>query len=176
VTDEIKRSLILLNKSEIYNPNTQYNIYISNNDFRYRIIGPDLTSGSFARTNIFNNIVLRNCNQNFQICFSNSKEYNKRSLSGLIAHEITHVNIRNKYGFIQGFLFPTWKVEGVADYIANSSSYNTPELTNTSKAYEYYTYRLVARYVIEVKGKTVSEYLESELQFNELKHEAESGS
>jgi hypothetical protein len=86
------------------------------------------------------------------------------------------VNIRNKYGFIQGFLFPTWKVEGAADYIANSSSYNTPELTNTSKAYEYYTYRLVARYVIEVKGKNVSEYLESELQFNELKHEAESGS
>jgi hypothetical protein len=90
VTDEIKCSLILLSKSEIYNPNTQYNIYISNNDFRYRIIGPDLTNGSFARTNIFNNIVLRNCNQSFQICFSNSKEYNERSLSGLIAHEITH--------------------------------------------------------------------------------------
>jgi hypothetical protein len=46
----------------------------------------------------------------------------QRSLSGIITHERTHGLIRAKYGSVASVLFPTWKVEGYADYVAQESS------------------------------------------------------
>lgn len=45
-----------------------------------------------------------------------------RSLSGVIAHEITHVNVAAHLGELQARMLPTWKSEGYADHVAQESS------------------------------------------------------
>ena len=47
---------------------------------------------------------------------------NARSLSGVIAHEITHLLIRKKFGYWRNLTMPTWKKEGYAEYVAGGST------------------------------------------------------
>ena len=167
---EINQSIKLLEKSPLYDKSSTYRVFIAGPGFIYSLLGPDFTSGSFARTNLFNKVIIRECNKTFDTCYSKSTEYNERSLNGLIAHEITHINIRSKLGYIREYLIPAWKKEGVSDYISQSSSYKGTGNHDT-KAYEYYVYRLVAGYAIENKGIEISDYLEMDLDFEQLKGE-----
>jgi hypothetical protein len=171
---EILYASALLKKSPLFSHHNAYEIYIANNQFIYSLLGPDFTGGSFARTNIFNNIVIRACDRQFKICISGSNEFNMRNLSRLIAHEVSHIDMRNELGFIDEYLTPTWKKEGIADYIAQSSSYtfaNQSNIVNTnSKAYEYYVYRQIATHVIEVEGMSIEQYLKVPLSFDHFKH------
>lgn len=45
-----------------------------------------------------------------------------RSLSGVIAHETTHVDVADRYGEFRAMMLPTWKSEGYADHVARESS------------------------------------------------------
>ena len=45
-----------------------------------------------------------------------------RSLSGVIAHERTHIMVRRHLGLIDGILMPRWINEGYADHVAGESS------------------------------------------------------
>jgi hypothetical protein len=46
----------------------------------------------------------------------------ERTLSGTIAHETTHILIARHFGALAAVMFPRWKQEGYADYVANESS------------------------------------------------------
>ena len=45
-----------------------------------------------------------------------------RSLSGTLAHELTHILVARHYGEIRAARLPTWKSEGYADHVAQESS------------------------------------------------------
>ena len=45
-----------------------------------------------------------------------------RSLSGVIAHETTHLLVARRIGEWRAFMLPGWKSEGYADYVARESS------------------------------------------------------
>lgn len=45
-----------------------------------------------------------------------------RSLSGVIAHETTHIAIADALGELRAGLVPGWKAEGYADHVARESS------------------------------------------------------
>jgi hypothetical protein len=45
-----------------------------------------------------------------------------RSLSGVIAHETTHILVADHIGEWRAFMLPGWKSEGYADYVARESS------------------------------------------------------
>jgi len=45
-----------------------------------------------------------------------------RSLSGVIAHETTHLLVARRLGEWRAFMLPGWKSEGYADYVARESS------------------------------------------------------
>lgn len=167
---EVQRSVDILKQSPLYDDEVIYEIFITDKEFFYRLLSPDFTNGSFARTNFFDNIIVRKCNVVFEVCESKSSEYNKRSLNGLISHEITHVNIRRKFGYLGELFIPVWKKEGVADYISKSSSYFGLGGHDT-KAYEYYMYRLAAAHVIEKEGIGIVKYLEMDLNFEAIKNE-----
>ena len=44
------------------------------------------------------------------------------SLSGVIAHETTHILVARRLGEWRALLLPAWKSEGYADYVARESS------------------------------------------------------
>lgn len=73
-------------------------------------------------------------------------EHSRRSLSSVIAHEVMHHVIRGEIGFVRAFLLPQWKVEGVAEYVAKESSFDTARglelmrnrAANSSSAFAYF--------------------------------------
>src|SRR5262245_54196105 len=46
----------------------------------------------------------------------------ERSLSGVIAHEITHLWMRKRFGYWRNLAMPVWKKEGYAEYVAGGST------------------------------------------------------
>lgn len=48
--------------------------------------------------------------------------YGTRRLSGIIAHERTHIMVRRHLGLTAGVLLPTWISEGYADHVAGEST------------------------------------------------------
>ena len=56
-----------------------------------------------------------------------SPALNKRTLSGTVAHELTHSYQQEKLGFFKYRTAPNWKLEGMADYVANQSSAKTAD-------------------------------------------------
>lgn len=46
----------------------------------------------------------------------------RRTLSGTIAHERTHMLVRRRLGWLEAALLPQWKSEGLADHVAQESS------------------------------------------------------
>jgi hypothetical protein len=54
--------------------------------------------------------------------FSGCDDCAIRTLSGVIAHEKTHMIMRRKLGFVKAVSLPQWKSEGFADHVAQESS------------------------------------------------------
>lgn len=50
-----------------------------------------------------------------------------RTLSGLVAHERTHVLIRKRFGFFADRRYPAWVVEGYCDYVGGDSALSDEE-------------------------------------------------
>lgn len=165
----------LLKASTIYDQKREYEIHIANKPWQYLILGPDFGSGSFARINLFNKIIIRRCDFSSSKCYSDSMANNERTLAALIAHEITHVNIRHRFGYVAEITLPAWRKEGVADYVAQSSSFQGAaiDLLSSSelagdKSFEYYQYRMVAAYVLEKKGLSIDEYIGGDSVYDQL--------
>lgn len=177
--NDIDLALDLLSKSPIYNKKSTYEIYVANSTLPYILIGPDFSSGSFARTNVFNKISIRRCEFKSHLCYSNSKIYNVRSLSALIAHEVTHVNMRQSIGFVKELLLDRWIKEGLADYIAASSSYTKGDALqlyisgakSESKSFDYYVYRRTVTYAIEKKGLSIGQLMTQRYEIDSLRDE-----
>jgi hypothetical protein len=56
-----------------------------------------------------------------------STPFGTRSLSGVIAHERTHIMVRRHLGPIDGLLLPRWINEGYADHVAGESTLSAAE-------------------------------------------------
>lgn len=57
-----------------------------------------------------------------------SGRYGTRSLSGVIAHERTHVMVRRHLGLVAGITLPRWISEGYADHVAGESTLSAEEV------------------------------------------------
>lgn len=169
ITKQIDRAVKLLSKSIVHSSTHTYYVYLVNSPTLYLLLGPDFSSGSFARTNLFNNVLIRRCDTGLSSCFSESPVFNKRPLWALIAHEITHINLRHRLGFYHELIMPIWKKEGYADYIAQNSSYNVqeakvlPDYVRQSHAYAYYQYRQAVGFALETLKMDELEFLKSDI-------------
>ena len=56
-----------------------------------------------------------------------------RTLSGVIAHETTHIMIANHLGELRSAMLPTWQPEGYADHVARESSLTDAEAAGLRK-------------------------------------------
>jgi hypothetical protein len=121
ISKVIGQSDALIKNGAIYSDGYGKHIFLTNGGWRWWILALQL-SGAFAFT--------RAISENVIVNISSVKEnwvrgkfdiVRQRTLSGVIAHERTHSLIRARFGLKSKF-FPTWKVEGYADYVAQESS------------------------------------------------------
>ena len=120
---------------------------------------------SFANSVPFiNNIMINKTDVPADRVIMNREFNNSRSLSGVIAHEVTHLAIRKRYGTVAAAMMPTWKNEGYCEYIAGDTTIPIEEgirrwreNPNDDTNYRYIKYQLMVRYLLEKQQITVDE-------------------
>ena len=120
--DLLARSDALLARSRIKEPGLERSLFLTDGGWRWNLLA--LTShGAFALRRPFRDAIIVNASDVAADRVENGAPVGGvRSLSGVIAHETTHVLVAHHLGEVRAFLLPRWKSEGYADYVANESS------------------------------------------------------
>jgi hypothetical protein len=84
--------------------------------------------GAFAITRPFSEtIVVNRSDQRTDTVANRAKIAGQRSLSGVLAHEMTHGLIRARFGTTADWRYPAWVREGYCDYVAGGGSLSDAE-------------------------------------------------
>jgi hypothetical protein len=111
-----------LSKSTIYDGQVSRRVFLTNSHGLYAFLS-NKAFRSFANSLPFvNNILINKSDVAHDLVFLNRPQHNRRSLSGVIAHEVTHLFIRKKVGVLRASLMPTWKNEGYCEYVAGDTT------------------------------------------------------
>ena len=143
--------------SGINNQEVKPTIFLTNGFSLYALLSLYLGSNSFGKGYAVlptNNIFVNKSDLAKDLVFRNSVANNERSLSGVIAHETTHLLIRKKFGYWRNLTMPTWKKEGYSEYVAGGSTlpYETgvkmwKENPNDGTGYQYFKYYMLVKYL-----------------------------
>jgi len=203
IDDNIKpvldSALILVQKSELYDPEYKYNIILCNNSFYNKIDDKILGAGPAARARLHNVIVKVRIDAKDDLAFPAFPKSCKINLTHMIAHEMTHCLQANKYGLLKfnPFKHPEfWKLEGYPEYISmqrelpgrdyrlisDLEKYLSPEDNATSNLIlseeggcevpdYYYKGRLIIEYLMDVRHLSYDQVLKDTISENILFHE-----
>jgi len=101
--------------------------------------------------------------------------HTERSLSGVIAHETTHLLIRRKFGYWRNLTFPSWKKEGYAEYVAGGSTLPYDTGVRMWKAhpgdgtgYQYFKDYMLVRYLLDHDKLSVEDLFNRDVDLRAL--------
>jgi hypothetical protein len=148
--DEVKPRVFLINNFRVY---SMLSLYIGANSFGkgYAMLPTD-------------NVFMNKSDVSKDLVFRNAPANNSRRLSGVIAHETTHLLIRKRFGYWRNLTMPTWKKEGYAEYVAGGSTlpYETgvkmwKENPKDGTGYQYFKYYMLVKYLLEQEKISVDD-------------------
>jgi hypothetical protein len=118
----LARSDALLGRSPLAEPGLERRLFLTDGGWRWDVLA--LTSyGAFALRRPLRDAIVVNASDVAADRVENGAPVGGvRSLSGVIAHETTHLLVARHIGEWNAFMLPGWKSEGYADYVANESS------------------------------------------------------
>lgn len=142
-------------------------IFLTNSHTLYSGLSLNIGGNSFGKafpllptTNVF----INKTDVGQDLVFRKAPANNQRSLSGVVSHEITHLLIRNRFGYLRNFTMPAWKKEGYSEYIAGESTLDYETGVRLWKAnpqndtgYQYFKYYMLVKYLLETEKLTVDE-------------------
>lgn len=145
--------------SEINNQEVKPKIYLTNGFSLYALLSLYLGGNSFGKGYAAlptSNVFINKSDLAKDLVFRNAVSNNQRSLSGVIAHETTHLLIRKRFGYWRNLTMPAWKKEGYAEYVAGGStlSHETgvklwKENPKDGTGYQYFKYYMMVKYLLE---------------------------
>lgn len=162
----------LLKESELKR-STNQKVFITDsyNEFTFFAL---LSRKSFAvNYPVIQNIFLTKSDISQNTITSNNDLYNKRNLSGVIAHETIHSLLEDRLGLLRYKMLPSWKNEGYADFVSKESSYNETkglkaicniDVNPQSSSYRYFEYKIVTAYLLSgappkrISGDSLQKY------------------
>lgn len=98
---------------------------------------------------------------------ANVHEETERTVEETIVHETTHIDTFNKFGYFKTTLSPSWKVEGIADYVAKSGSFKKNEQEAIIKKYKNgESLSMKEKYVVYTKKVTL--FMDKGMSVDEL--------
>ena len=153
--------------SEINNQEIRPKIFITNSHGFYAFISLSLGGNSFGKgfpVLPTNNIFINKSDLAKDLVFRRAVANNERSLSGVIAHETTHLLVRKKFGYWRNLTMPVWKKEGYAEYVAGGSTlpFETgvkmwKENPKDGTGYQYFKYYMLVKYLLEHDNLSVED-------------------
>ena len=118
----LARSDTLVARSPLAEPGLERRLFLTDGGWRWELLA--LTSrGAFALRRPLRDAIIVNASDVGADRVQNGAPVGGvRSLSGVIAHETTHLLVARRLGEWSAFMLPSWKSEGYADYVARESS------------------------------------------------------
>lgn len=165
-----------LEKSPIYDKELTERIFICDSFALYTFLSPT-SRKAFANTlPVARNIRVGMVDASRDLVFRNDQGDNQRSLSGVIAHEVTHNLIRKKFGLINSFTsLPNWKDEGYCEYVAGETTVSFAEGArrwkenpNDESRYAYFKYHQMVKYLLDEEKISVEELFSRDFDEKEL--------
>ncbi|HTH51465.1 MAG TPA: hypothetical protein VL501_06010 [Pyrinomonadaceae bacterium] len=159
-----------LRSSPIYDETVPRRVYLTSSFGMYGLLSPKAWQSFGNSLPFINNMLVSPSDPASDSVYNNRSYHNRRSLSGVIAHEATHLFIRQRYGTVAASLMPAWKNEGYCEYIAGESTIPLDEgvrlwleSPNDDTGYRYSKYHAMIKYLIEKKGVSVDELFTTKL-------------
>ena len=159
---EMQLSVSPLNSSDV-----KPKIFLTNSQRLYSLLSLYFGANSFGKGYAAlptSNVFINETNIAQDLVFRKAPANNQRSLSGVVSHEITHLLIRKKFGYVKNITMPTWKKEGYAEYVAGGSTLDYETGVRLWKAnpqdgtgYQYFKYYMMVKYLLETEKLTVEE-------------------
>ena len=175
----LARAEALASSSELAEPNLRKRIFICNSPGLYRLFAPTAADSFADSMLVTDNIFVAAADFSTDISRSSAPNYNTRSLSGTLAHEITHNLVRHRLGLFRALRLPNWIAEGYPDYVAHESSF--PESVglrlvasggrDPSPSFDYFLYRQMVRHLIEDKHLSFTQLVERADHFSDVEKE-----
>jgi len=174
VTKVLQSAEKRLISSPFYDKNSNQRIFMTESHGTYRFFA--LSNYSFASTiPVIENIRINKTNIDEDLVLRNTEKPNKRSLSGVIAHEVTHNQISRKFGLARYLKIPTWKDEGYAEYIAGETTLSFEEGIrlwkaegNDSPHLAYFKYHQMVKYLLENEKLSVEDLFAKKIDEKEI--------
>lgn len=159
-----------LQSSPINDPSVKREVYLTGGFGMYALLSHKAYRGFGNSVPFINNIFINKSDAAADLVFMDREKNNSRSLSGVIAHEVTHLLIRNRYGTLPATLMPTWKVEGYCEYIAGDSTIPLDEGVRLWRenptddtGYRYTKYHAMVKHLLEKEGIAVDDLFNNKL-------------
>ena len=109
-------------------PKSNYSVYLCKSSTEFKIKSITFSNGVRGKNFQFlDRMYIQEADITNDEVQTVSPALNKRTLSGTVAHELTHSYQQEKLGFFKYRTAPNWKLEGMADYVANQSSAKTAD-------------------------------------------------
>lgn len=148
-----------LSASPINDTSVHPKIFLTNSQRLYSLLSLYIGANSFGKGYPLlptSNVFINEADVSRDLVFRKAATGSQRSLSGVISHEITHLLIRRKFGYVKNITTPSWKKEGYAEYVAGGSTLDYETGVKLWKAnpsdgtgYQYFKYYLMVKYVLE---------------------------
>jgi len=160
-------------KSPIYDGELKHKVFLTGSHAFYGFLS-NKAYKSFANSIPgLDNILINKTDIGEDLVFLNRAERNKRSLSGVVAHEVTHLLIKKKFGYLNTVVtIPTWKNEGYCEYVAGDSTVTYEEgvqlLKENPTQDSYFKYHLMVKYLLETEKLSIEELFNRDLDEKEV--------
>lgn len=165
---------VQLSKSPINDTSVHPKIFLTNSQKLYSLLSLYIGQNSFGKGYPLlptSNVFINETDISRDLVFRKAPTGNQRSLSGVLAHEITHLHIRKKLGHVRNVTLPTWKKEGFCEYVAGGSTLDYETGVKMWKAnpadgtgYQYFKYYMMVKYLFEdEKPVTIDEFFNMDM-------------
>ncbi len=175
-------SMVLTSNDLMPKAKYKYRVFLCNSKFLYRIhtVYWTMSTGSsdFMTNNIF--IAFSSLTDNYASYCKNPDTSKRRSIQSTIAHEQTHIILRETFGFFKYINFvrnANWKIEGFCEWIAfNRIPVDYENIHSIVKSgeyknnpfYQYHLNRFAVDYLIANKEYSLNELMNSGDKFEDI--------
>ena len=164
IASELAHAEGLLRASPIYTGPLDRSLFLTDGGWRWRLLAIQ-SPGAFAFRRPFSSAIVFNRSDVAADRVMNGRAVGGiRTLSGVIAHETTHIMIANHLGEVRSAMLPTWQQEGYADDVARESSLTDAEAARIresdprASALVYYDARRRVAAALSAKGGSVDAF------------------
>lgn len=142
-------------------------VFLVNSHGMYRVMSLFVGGNSFGKGFSMlptNNIFINRSDLALDLVFRSAPADNQRSLSGVIAHETTHLLIRRRVGYWKNLTMPAWKKEGYSEYVAGGPTLDYETGVKRWKAnpkdgssYLYFKYYMLVKHLLDHEKMSVDD-------------------